>query len=137
MKVVFVDTAAWLALINKTDHFHSRARSVRDDLLKEKSFFVVTDYILVETANALSRIPFRKTAVRLISFIQSSPEIQVVRIDTDLFQSAWALYSDRLDKEWSLTDCTSFVVMNAMGLTDAFTLDHHFQQAGFNILIKA
>lgn len=58
MKTVFVDTSAWLALINKTDHRHNTAKSVRDDLLKEHFRFVLTDYILLETANALSRIPF-------------------------------------------------------------------------------
>lgn len=60
MKTVFVDTSDWLALINKTDHLHHTARGVRDDLLEQGFRFLVTDYILVETANALSRIPFRK-----------------------------------------------------------------------------
>ena len=60
----------------------------------------------------------------------------VVRVDKEIFGEAWRLYSERLDKEWSFTDCTSFIVMNSMGLTDAFTSDHHFEQAGFNILLK-
>jgi hypothetical protein len=129
-------TSALLALINKTDHLHHRARGVRDDLLKQPFRFFVTDYILVEIANALSRIPFRKAVVQLISFIQSSDDIQVIQIDKDVFQEAWRLYSERLDKQWSLTDRSSFIVMKAMGLKDAFTSDHHFEQAGFNILIK-
>jgi len=136
MKTVFVDTSAWLALINKTDHRHHKARKVRDDLLEQHFRLVLTDYILLETANALSRIAFRKAAVQLISFIQSSDDIQKIEIDKALFQEAWSLYSERLDKEWSLTDCASFVVMKAMGLTEAFTSDHHFEQAGFNILLK-
>jgi len=49
---------------------------------------------------------------------------------------AWRLYSDRADKEWSLTDCMSFVVMNRNGISEAFTNDRHFEQAGFNILLK-
>jgi predicted nucleic acid-binding protein len=60
----------------------------------------------------------------------------VVRVDKEIFGEAWRLYSERLDKEWSFTDCASFIVMNRMGLTDAFTSDHHFEQAGFNILLK-
>ena len=136
MKTVFVDTSAWLALINKTDHRHHKARKVRDDLQEQHSRLVLTDYILLETANALSRIPFRKAAVQLISFIRASEDIQKIEIDKALFQKAWGLYSERLDKEWSLTDCASFVVMKGMGLTDAFSSDHHFEQAGFNILLK-
>lgn len=45
------------------------------------------------------------------------------------------LYRARPDKEWSLTDCTSFVVMNECGLTDALTGDRHFEQAGFKALL--
>jgi len=136
MKTIFVDTSAWLALINKSDHLHNHAKKVRDDLIAQGSRFLVTDYILVETANALSRIPFRKAVIALISFIQSSEDIQVIQIDKGLFDESWRLYFDRLDKEWSLTDCASFVVMTGMGLMEAFTSDHHFEQAGFNILMK-
>ena len=136
MKTVFVDTSAWLALINKTDLRHQQAKAIRDHLFETHNNLLVTDYILVELANALSRIPFRKAVIQLISFIQSSENIQIIEIEKNLFQKAWELYSERPDKEWSRTDCVSFVVMRTMGLTEAFTSDHHFEQAGFNILIK-
>ena len=55
----FVDTAAWLALVNKSDNAHQKAREVRDDLMKLQMHFVTTDYVLLEVANALCRIPFR------------------------------------------------------------------------------
>jgi predicted nucleic acid-binding protein len=50
--------------------------------------------------------------------------------------AARTFFSVRPDKEWSLTDCISFVVMNERGITDALTSDHHFEQAGFQILLK-
>lgn len=135
-KPIFVDTAAWLALINKSDILHKKAKQIRDRLIRERRQFLLTDYIIVEIANALSRIPFRKAAVQIISLIQSSRNIRVVEIDKEIFIEAWNLYEERLDKEWSFTDCTSFVVMSKMGLIDAFTSDHHFEQAGYNILLK-
>jgi predicted nucleic acid-binding protein len=135
-KPVFVDTAAWLALLNKSDALHEKAKRVRNKLVKERGQFLLTDYIVVEIANSLSRVPFRQTAVQIISLIQSSANTMVVRVDEEIFGEAWRLYSERLDKEWSFTDCTSFIVMNRMGVTDAFTSDHHFEQAGFNILLK-
>jgi predicted nucleic acid-binding protein len=135
-KPIFVDTAAWLALINKSDILHKKAKQIRDRLIRERRQFLLTDYVIVEIANALSRIPFRKAAVQVISLIQSSRNISVVEIDKDIFIEAWNLYEERLDKEWSFTDCASFVVMKKLGLNDAFTSDHHFEQAGYNILLK-
>jgi len=54
----------------------------------------------------------------------------------DLFQQGLTLYKRRPDKDWSFTDCISFAVMQAEGLTEALTADHHFEQAGFTALLK-
>ena len=54
----------------------------------------------------------------------------------ELFDRGLQLFSDRPDKEWSLTDCISFVVMGERSLTEALTSDHHFEQAGFTVLLK-
>lgn len=133
---VFVDTSAWLALINKSDIFHSKARNIRDTLIKDKRQFLVTDYVVVEIANSLSRMPWRLAAIQLVNSIYASEDINVVEIDKEIYAEAWKLYSDRTDKEWGLTDCASFVVMNRKGITEAFTNDRHFEQAGFTILLK-
>jgi len=136
MKPIFVDTAAWLALVNKSDLFHQKARSVRDALIEQHFTFVVTEYVLVETANALSRPPLRAAAIKLLLTIQKSKDIDTVAISREIYTKAFELYSARPDKDWSFTDCTSFVVMKAQGIKEAFTTDHHFQQAGFSILLK-
>jgi len=133
---VFIDTSAWLALLNQSDAFHLKAKSVRDDLLKTKMKFLLTNYVLVEIANSLSRIPWRSSAIQLITSIKASENIKIAEIDREIFDEAWKLYSDRADKEWGLTDCTSFVVMKRNAIKEAFTNDHHFEQAGFNILLK-
>ena len=133
---VFVDTSAWIALINKSDVFHLKAKTIRDVLVKDDRQCLVTDYVVVEIANSLSRIPWRSSAIQLINSIYASENINVVEIDKDIYVEAWKLYSERIDKEWSLTDCTSFVVMNRNGITEAFTNDRHFEQAGFKILLK-
>jgi len=135
-KPVFVDTAAWLALINKSDILHEKAKKVRDRLLKNDSQLLVTDYVIVEIANALSKRQFRSTAIQLITFIQTSKSIQIVDIDKEIYSKSWELYCSRHDKEWSFTDCTSFMVMKRNGITEAFTSDRHFEQAGFTLLIK-
>jgi predicted nucleic acid-binding protein len=133
---VFVDTSAWLALVNKSDAAHQKARKVRDTLLKFHSQFLVTNYVMVEIANALSRIPYKETAVKLISSIEMSENIHIIEINKEIYKKAWQVYSTYLDKDWSLTDCTSFEVMRERRITEAFTTDKHFEQAGFDILIK-
>jgi predicted nucleic acid-binding protein len=60
----------------------------------------------------------------------------IVETSGKLFRTGVAFYSRRPDKDWSLTDCISFVVMRDRGITEALTGDHHFEQAGFKALLK-
>lgn len=135
-QAVFVDTSAWLALINEADTDHLKVRAIRDKLLHSKKSFLVTNYIIIEMANSLCKARWRTRAVKLINSIYATEFIEVIEIDKGIYDEAWDMYSSRNDKEWSLTDCTSFVVMKKYDIRDAFTNDHHFEQSGFNILIK-
>ena len=85
---VFVDTSAWLALINKSDDSHVKAKNIRDGLLQDKIQFIVTDYVLVELANSLSKIPWRSSAIQLINSIQVSENIRVVEINKEIYNKA-------------------------------------------------
>lgn len=133
---VFVDASAWLALINEADADHSKAKTIRDALLRSKKGFLVTDYVIVEIANSLSKTRWRSHAVKLINSIRETDSIEVIAVDKEILDDAWILYSTRTDKEWSLTDCVSFVVMKKHGIRDAFTSDRHFEQAGFDVLVR-
>ena len=135
-RLVFVDTAAWLALVNKSDNAHQSARKVRNELLRARFQFSVTNYVLLEIANALCKSRYKETAVKLIDSIKRTKDIQVLEVSKEIYEEAWRIYSTYSDKDWSLTDCTSFVVMREKGITQAFTTDRHFEQAGFDILIK-
>jgi predicted nucleic acid-binding protein len=59
----------------------------------------------------------------------------IYEAEREVFDLGVDLYQNRDDKEWSLTDCISFVVMTREGITEALTGDHHFEQAGFSILL--
>ena len=78
----------------------------------------------------------RPLLVRYIETIKKASYIEIVHIDKELDAAAWTLLKGRLDKEWTLVDCASFVVMQRRGITEAFTTDHHFEQAGFARLLK-
>jgi hypothetical protein len=70
-----------------------------------------------------------------VQSLEEDSATKIVRCDSKWFRRGLDHFSSRLDKEWSLTDCISFVVMEANRLTEALTDDHHFEQAGFAILL--
>lgn len=131
MLKVFVDSAAWIALVNARDSLRQPARRVMSGLRKQGALLTTTEFVLLEVANALSAPAFRTQAVTLINELRRSPNLRLIPATTTLLAEGLELYRDRPDKEWSLTDCTSFVVMRQEKITQAFTSDHHFMQAGF------
>ena len=99
---------------------------------------VTTNYVLVELVALLTsplRIP-RQAVVAFIDGLKTSPHVEVVHVDAVLDADAWHLLRSRQDKEWSLVDCASFVLMTRRGIQEALTTDHHFDQAGFVQLLK-
>jgi len=104
-------------------------------LQQQQAFLVTTDFVLLEVADALSAPTVRARTVAFISGLRQLNVLQILPVSQVLLNQGWQLYSQRPDKEWGLTDCTSFVVMTQEQITIAFTSDHHFQQAGFIKLI--
>ena len=94
-----------------------------------------TEFVLLEIANALSKVRFRSKALSLIQIIRSNPAVEIVPVSAELLAAGFDLYQNRLDKDWGLTDCTSFVTMRDRGLHSALTSDEHFRQAGFRALL--
>ena len=132
MKAVFADTFYFLALLNERDAAHKRAVAAsRTPGLS----LVTTELVLLELADALCKPPQREEVPALWHVVESDPAFQCVRATSELIQRGKKLYLERADKEWPLTDCISFVVMQDHGLLEALTADHHFEQAGFKALL--
>jgi len=87
-------------------------------------------------ADALAAPCQRGVFAVLLERLLADPNVTIVPPSQELFERGVELYNDRPDKDWSLTDCISFVVMDQHSLTDALTGDHHFEQAGFGVLLK-
>jgi hypothetical protein len=130
---LFVDTVYWLALMNPSDAWHGHAV---DWAARIREPLITTDAVLTEVADALCRPDRRRWAVEAIRNAQADPEVTSVPGSTDLFARALELYASRPDKDWSLTDCISFIVMKDQGLEGALTADVHFVQAGFRALLR-
>lgn len=135
MSKIFVDTAAWIALLNTSDALNPPAKQVMNRLRQQKAFLVTTEFVLLEVADALSAPTIRTRTVAFINGLQQLNNLQIIPVSQALFTSGWQLYSQRPDQEWGLTDCISFVVMTQEQIAIAFTSDRHFQQAGFTKLL--
>jgi hypothetical protein len=132
---VFLDTNGWLALLNATESMHLQASSEWIKLGRLKYRVVLTDWIVAETGNGLSRTRGkRRFADELVQF-RESPNVEFVIVDDSLLNSTLDLYCQHEDNSWGIVDCCSFIVMRERGITEAFTSDSHFEQAGFTRLL--
>ena len=133
MKIVFADTSFYVAALSPRDVNHARAEAVGRGF---RGRAVTTEYVLLEVATFFCEATHRAVFLGLLQTLQKDPEVTIVPASADLWQRGVALFAARPDKDWSLTDCISFVVMQERSITDALTADHHFEQAGFIALLK-
>lgn len=133
MNAVFADTSFYVAIFSPQDVLHVRARSVAAAL---QDNVVTTEFVLVEVGNFFCRGNGRIVFQTMMDNLRAAEDIEIIPASTDLFRRGFALFTSRPDKNWSLTDCISFVVMQERGITDALTADHHFEQSGFVALLK-
>jgi uncharacterized protein len=135
MRWIFVDTNAWIALNSKRDQFHATAVRLNKGLLQNRYRYVTTNYVLDETYTGLLVKVGHFAAVDFGNKIRASKVTDVAHISEEIEEEAWKYFTKYSDKNFSFTDCTSFVVMHRMNLAEAFTNDHHFEQIGFRILL--
>jgi predicted nucleic acid-binding protein len=133
MKCVFADSFYFFALINRNEPQHAKAMDFASTYRGE---IILTDWILVELADGLCRGAGRRAFAGQYDFLRGSERVQIVEASEDTLTAGIELYRNRPDKDWSLTDCVSFVVMERESITEALTGDHHFEQAGFVPLLK-
>lgn len=131
--MIYVDTGYLLALLNPGDELFGRAQgwaaAVHEPL-------VTTEYVLWELVNSLSDPIDRSKVHAAIAEIRSSPHWELLPATPKLFTAGLALHQARPDKHWSLTDCISFQVMQERGCSRALAFDRHFEQAGFDALLR-
>jgi predicted nucleic acid-binding protein len=132
MKPLFADTSFYVALLSPRDIAHKKALEIGHRFQRQ---VVLSDFILLELGNAFSGGGRRELFSRLVAHLRGHPNVRIVPASRDLLDRGLELFSRRPDKGWSLTDCTSFVVMQDEGLTEALTTDRHFDQAGFRGLL--
>lgn len=133
MNCVFADTWFFLAVLNPSDPQHERALAASR---ADRRHRVTTDWVLVEVGDALCQQANRSVFTRFYDWINQQPGITVIPATRQLLEDGVHLFRYRRDKDWSLTDCISFVVMEDEEIREALTGDHHFEQAGIKTLLK-
>lgn len=136
MRAVFADTSYWFAFANPRDGLHDLAKAMVGRLGPHR--LVTSEMVLAELLNAMCDLGphLRSNAAGLTGRIIADPAIELVAQTPVLFRRALALYRERADKTWSLTDCASFVIMDERQITEALTHDRHFEQNGYRALLR-
>ncbi len=132
MSIVFADTFYWVALANRRDATHARAAQFARAY---SGRVLTTEWVLTEVADGLASARHRHLIQPLRALWRTDEMLTIVEATHELFERGLDLFCDRPDKQWSLTDCISFVVMQDQGLSEALTADRHFEQAGFAPLL--
>ena len=135
MTVVFADASYWIALLNPGDSLHGKATEAAGAI----SRMITSEMVLTEFLDDFSgrgRL-FRQVAVGWVDRLRRNPNVVIVPQSSLQFQDALVLYAKRSDKKWGFTDCSSFQIMTREGLTKALTHDRHFEQAGFQALLRS
>jgi uncharacterized protein len=133
MNALLADTSFFVAYLNSRDEDHSLAVEWMTD---SEERIVTSQWILAELGNYLAEGPDRRLFGSFVRALSAEKRVEIVPADHAAFLNALSLYVRRPDKLWSFTDCTSFCLMKARKITDALTTDHHFEQAGFTVLLK-
>jgi predicted nucleic acid-binding protein len=133
MKTVFADAFYFVARLNRHDQHHERVLAFSRDF---RANIITSDFVLIELADALAKSESRKRMREFLLHLRQSSACEVVPVSRELLDRALDLYHQHSDKEWTLTDCTSFVIMRERGINEVLTADHHFEQAGFVSLLK-
>ncbi len=132
MKRVFSDAFFYIAVLNRHDAAHARAMEI---VARGVDEIVTTAAVLLEVADAMSAPIWRGVCAEFLEDIAGQNGVDIHPLSEDLWKRGFDLYRSRADKEWSLTDCISFVVMADEKLTNALTGDRHFEQAGFKAML--
>jgi uncharacterized protein len=128
----FADTWFWIALINQRDDAHDRAKAINTSI--RNSTIVTSEMVLTELLNSFARKGrlLRDSCAEHARRLQRNSYVRIVPQSTECFTHALELYRARSDKNWSLTDCSSILIMRAHKITHALTNDH-FAQAGLTL----
>ncbi len=128
-----LDTSGLLCLCARSEAFHTEAAEQFDLAITRVTHnYVMAEFVALAHARRIPRV----TALQFLDDLSLSPEVAVHWVDPALHDEAEELLKKRIDKSYSLCDAVSFVLMRRLGIQEALTTDHHFEQESFLRLLK-
>ncbi len=135
--MIFVDSGAWIALLNQRDQYHDDAVVIYNGLKQQKARLLTTDYVIDETVTWLKYRSSHQVAVQFLDLVESVEKtgvLTVAEIDKILFQEAKKLFRQYDSVQLSFTDCTSFAVCQKHNISETYAFDDHFAMMGITVL---
>jgi len=129
--VVFLDPSYLLAIELANDQNHQSAAQHWQRVVAALPPLVTTSYVFDEVVTFFNNRGHHAKAVEVGNGLLLSPSVRLIHVDEALFYEGWAYFQGHHDKDYSLTDCISFIVMQKFSVRTAFAFDRHFSQAGF------
>jgi predicted nucleic acid-binding protein len=134
---LFVDTSGLYSLADHNDPLRVQALRHVTKTISAGARLILTDYVLDEACTLAKARAGSYAALRLLELVEASAGFRFEWIGSDRFEAAKAFFRRHADHDYSFTDCTSFVVMQELGLRKALTSDQHFKEARFRSLLLA
>ena len=134
-ELTFLDSAGLAAAFSRNDPLRPRALPIWNRLARSRTPLLTTSLILIEVGDYFSKVAARPAALMIRELLTDSDRVEVVQVTPAHEAAAWNKFARFADKDWGLTDCVSFVIMEERDCRVAFTADRHFAQAGFTPLL--
>lgn len=125
---LFVDTGAFIALIDADDENHKAAAAFYGNSKEKGARFVTTNLVVCETMNYLRARISHDVAVLFRENLKKSGFLEIITVTASIEDAAFAIFKRYADKDFSFTDCTSFSIMRSLKLKTAFAFDKHFER---------
>ena len=132
--MIFADSAGFVAAFDARDGRHDRAARAWRRFAEEGVYLVTTQLVLAETVTHVRRRAGWQPSREVGEVLLMSRVVEIVGLSDEQLAAAWREFVRNPDPKLSLCDAASFVVMRERGLTAAFTFDHHFAGAGFELV---
>jgi predicted nucleic acid-binding protein len=130
---VFIDTSAWFAIASINDHLHKPAVEHAKTLVKKSELLITSNFVIHETTMLLSRRISKDAAIKFLDAVYQDPRLEILPVNAGTEEKALELFKRMEDQDFSVVDCTSFVLMQENQIKRAFTFDSHFKTMKFEV----